>query len=128
MNFHSELGRLTVYISIAPPEESEQVSMVSTYIHLMEHSFDVTGESNGFFTKATEDSVKAVGQIRTLQKMSVKGLSVEFCTGIEDDTEFCLVSVGGKFRYGVYTKRDHRRGEAPRPEPSEPVPCQSSPS
>ena len=80
MNCHSELGRLTVYISIAPPEESEQVSVV--------RSFDVTGESNGFLTKATEDSVKAVGQIRILQKMSVEGLSLEFFAGIEDNTDF----------------------------------------
>ena len=66
--------------------------MARTYIHLMEHSFDVTGESNGFLTKATDFSVKAVGQIRTLQKMSVEGLSLEFCAGIQDDTDlsgFC---------------------------------------
>ena len=32
--------------------------MVRIYIHLMEQSFHVTGESNGFFTKATENSDK----------------------------------------------------------------------
>ena len=53
----------------------------------MEHSFHVTGESNGFLTEATEDSVKTVGEIRTLQKMSVKGLSLKLCTGIEYDTD-----------------------------------------
>lgn len=32
--------------------------MVRIYIHLMEQSFHVTGERNGFFAKATENSDK----------------------------------------------------------------------
>ena len=53
-------------MSTASPEESEEISVFMISIHFMEHSFHVTGESNGFFMKATEDSVKIVGQIRTL--------------------------------------------------------------
>ena len=87
MNCYSELGRLTVYIFIAPPEKSEKISVIRIYIHLMEHLFHVTGESNGFLMEATEDSVKTVGEIRTLKKMSVKGLSLKLCTGIKDDVD-----------------------------------------
>ena len=56
VDFHSELDWLILPGSIVAPQESEKVSVIRMDIHVVEHSFYVTGEGNSPLAKTTEDS------------------------------------------------------------------------
>ena len=48
-------------------------------VDLVEHALDVAGERHRFLSETTQDTNQGVRQIRALQKMSIKGMSLEIC-------------------------------------------------
>lgn len=48
-------------------------------VDLVEHALDVTGECHRFLSETTQDTNQGVRQIGALQKMAIKGMSLELC-------------------------------------------------
>ena len=48
-------------------------------VDLVEHALYVTGECHRFLSETTQDTNQGVRQIGALQKMAIKGMSLELC-------------------------------------------------
>ena len=57
----------------------EEVTMLFTDVDLVERTLDVTSERKRFLSETAQDTNQGVRQIGALQKVAVKGLSLESC-------------------------------------------------
>ena len=53
-------------------------------VDLVEHALNVTSECHRFLSEAAQDTNQGVRQIGALQKVAIKGMSLEICRTIED--------------------------------------------
>ena len=62
-----------------PPKKAEEVMMLFIDLNLVEHALDVTSECHRFLSEMAQDTNQGVRQIRALQKMAIKRISLKIC-------------------------------------------------
>ena len=88
MDGHSVLGRFAIKVSTLPPEEAKKVAMFWVDMDLVEHALHVTRKGYRLLTESSEYANQVIGEIRTLEEMSVEGCTSKFDATVEDDSYF----------------------------------------